>query len=183
MALILHIETSTNVCSVALSRDGFLLYEKADDGSNGNSNAAEPNVNAGYLAMLAGDNAAAETYLAKGSTSDAAGEALGNLYLKQGKYAQAVKAFGDAKSNSAGLAQLLTKDYMTAASTLSSVSKPDAMTYYLKAIIAARTNNTSLAIDNLRNAVQQDASLAKYAANDLEFKKIAANAAFQVLTK
>ena len=41
MALILHIETSTNVCSVALSRDGFLLYEKADDGSNGNSNAAE----------------------------------------------------------------------------------------------------------------------------------------------
>lgn len=169
-----------------------LAYQKGDfttakdyvqQALKANSNAAEPNVNAGYLAMLAGDNAAAETYLAKGSTSDAAGEALGNLYLKQGKYAQAVKAFGDAKSNSAGLAQLLTKDYMTAASTLSSVSKPDAMTYYLKAIIAARTNNTSLAIDNLRNAVQQDASLAKYAANDLEFKKIAANAAFQVLTK
>lgn len=169
-----------------------LAYQKGDfttakdyvqQALKANSNAAEPNVNAGYLAMLAGDNAAAETYLAKGNTSDAAGEALGNLYLKQGKYAQAVKAFGDAKSNSAGLAQLLTKDYMTAASTLSSVSKPDAMTYYLKAIIAARTNNTSLAIDNLRNAVQQDASLAKYAANDLEFKKIAANAAFQVLTK
>jgi hypothetical protein len=169
-----------------------LAYQKGDfttakdyvqQALKANSNAAEPNVNAGYLAMLAGDNAAAEAYLAKGSTSDAAGEALGNLYLKQGKYAQAVKAFGDAKSNSAGLAQLLTKDYMTAASTLSSVSKPDAMTYYLKAIIAARTNNTSLAIDNLRNAVQQDASLAKYAANDLEFKKIAANAAFQVLTK
>ena len=169
-----------------------LAYQKGDfttakdyvqQALKANSNAAEPNVNAGYLAMLAGDNAAAETYLAKGSTSDAAGEALGNLYLKQGKYAQAVKAFGDAKSNSAGLAQLLTKDYMTAASTLSSVSKPDAMTYYLKAIIAARTNNTSLAIDNLRNAVQQDASLAKYAANDLEFKKIAANAAFQELTK
>lgn len=169
-----------------------LAYQKGDfttakdyvqQALKANSNAAEPNVNAGYLAMLAGDNAAAETYLAKGSTSDAAGEALGNLYLKQGKYAQAVKAFGDAKSNSAGLAQLLTKDYMTAASTLSSVSKPDAMTYYLKAIIAARTNNTSLAIDNLRNAVQQDASLAKNAANDLEFKKIAANAAFQVLTK
>lgn len=41
MALILHIETSTNVCSVALSRDGYLLYEKYDDGSNGGSNAAE----------------------------------------------------------------------------------------------------------------------------------------------
>lgn len=30
MACILHIETSTDVCSVALSKDGFLVYEKAD---------------------------------------------------------------------------------------------------------------------------------------------------------
>lgn len=30
MACILHIETSTDVCSVAVSKDGFLLYEKAD---------------------------------------------------------------------------------------------------------------------------------------------------------
>lgn len=148
-----------------------------------NSNAAEPNVNAGLLALIDNDETAAQTYLSKGSSSEVAGEALGNLYLKQGKYAQAVKAFGDAKSNSAGLAQLLTKDYMTAASTLSSVSKPDAMTYYLKAIIAARTNNTSIALDNLRNAIQQDSSLSKYAANDLEFKKIANNATFQLLTK
>ena len=30
MACILHIETSTDVCSVAVSKDGFLLYEKED---------------------------------------------------------------------------------------------------------------------------------------------------------
>lgn len=30
MACILHIETSTNVCSVAVSKDGFLLFEKTD---------------------------------------------------------------------------------------------------------------------------------------------------------
>lgn len=30
MACILHIETSTDVCSVAVSKDGFLLYEKSD---------------------------------------------------------------------------------------------------------------------------------------------------------
>lgn len=30
MACILHIDTSTDVCSVAVSKDGFLLYEKAD---------------------------------------------------------------------------------------------------------------------------------------------------------
>ena len=148
-----------------------------------NNSAAEPNVNAGLLALLNNNLDAAQNYLSKGSASEAASEALGNLYLKQGKYAQAVKTFGDIKSNSAGLAQLLTKDYMTAASTLSSLQQPDAMTYYLKAIIAARTNNNSLALDNLKLAVKEDASLAKYAANDLEFKKIAKDAAFQILTK
>lgn len=30
MACILHIETSTDICSVAVSKDGFLLYEKTD---------------------------------------------------------------------------------------------------------------------------------------------------------
>ena len=41
MACILHIETSTNVSSVALSKDGFLLYEKEDHGDGKGSNAAE----------------------------------------------------------------------------------------------------------------------------------------------
>lgn len=41
MACILHIETSTNVCSVALSKDGFLLYEREDRGDGISSNAAE----------------------------------------------------------------------------------------------------------------------------------------------
>lgn len=148
-----------------------------------NSNAAEANVNAGFLALLNNDKATAQNFLAKGSASESANEILGNLYIKEGKYTQAVKAFGDTKSNSAGLAQLLTKDYMTAASTLSSVKNADGMTYYLKAIIAARTNNNSLAIDNLRSAIKEDSSLSKYAANDLEFKKLATDATFQALTK
>ena len=163
--------------------DFAAAQEYVNKALNVNSTAAEPNVNAGLLALLNNDLTSAQTYLSKGSNSASVGEALGNMYLKQGKYAQAVKAFGDTKSNSAGLAQLLTKDYMSAASTLSSVEKPDAMTYYLKAIIAARTNNTSIALDNLRNAVKEDSSLAGYAANDLEFKKIANNATFQLLTK
>ena len=150
---------------------------------NANTNAAEPNVNAGLLALLNNNLEEAQTYLGKGSASEASNEALGNLYLKPGQYAQAVKTFGNIKSNSAGLAQLLTKDYMTAATTLSAVQQPDAMTYYLKAIIAARTNNNSLAVDNLKLAVKEDSSLAKYAASDLEFKKIATDAAFQLLTK
>ena len=148
-----------------------------------NANAAEANVNAGLIALINNNKETAKNYLAKGSANEVANNVLGNLYLKEGNYAQAVKAFGNTKSNSAGLAQVLTKDYMTAASTLSSVTDADALTYYLKAVIAARTNNSSLAVENLKSAIKKDSSLAKYAANDLEFKKLAEDAAFKALTK
>jgi len=41
MACILHIETSTDVCSVAASKDGYLLFEKEDHGDGKSSKAAE----------------------------------------------------------------------------------------------------------------------------------------------
>jgi len=147
-----------------------------------NGSAAEPNINNGIIAMINNDLTTAQSSLSKGAANPAVSEALGNLYLKQGNFAQAVKTFGNTKSNSAALAQLLTKDYMKAAETLTQVQNDDAMTYYLKAIIAARTNNNSLAVENLKTAVSKDGSLAKYAGNDLEFKKLAEDAAFKILT-
>ncbi|MBO4729888.1 MAG: hypothetical protein J5593_00270 [Bacteroidaceae bacterium] len=136
-----------------------------------NGTAAEANVNNGLLQLLAGNVDAATQSLAKGSGAAALNEALGNLNIMQGNYAQAVKYFGQTASNSAALAQLLSKDYLTANNTLDRIAKPDAMTSYLKAIIAARTNNSELAQTCLRAAVAQDPSLATLAANDLEFKK------------
>lgn len=41
MATILHIETSTDVCSVALSKDGFRLFDTEDRGDGKGSQAAE----------------------------------------------------------------------------------------------------------------------------------------------
>ncbi len=146
------------------------------------ANAAEPNVNLGLISLLENDLATAQTYLSKGSGSAALNEALGNMYLKQGNYAQAVKSFGNTKSNSAALAQILAKDYMKGAETLAAVQKKDAMTSYLKAIIAARTNNNSLVIDNLRDAIAKDATLADYASKDLEFAKLQNDATFKTLT-
>ena len=87
-----------------------------------------------------------------------------------GDNAAAVKAFGDAKTNNAALAQILTKDYSKAKSTLAGVTAPDAMTYYISAILGARTNNDSMVNTNLRQAVKLDRSLAAKAAKDLEFK-------------
>jgi len=145
-------------------------------------NAAEPNVNLGLLALMDNDVTSAQNYLAKGTESNALNEALGNLYLKQGNYAQAVKSFGDVKSNSAALAQILSKDYMKAAETLNGVQKADAMTSYLKSIIAVRTNNNDIAVDNLREAIGKDETLSDYAAKDLEFVKLRNDATFKVLT-
>lgn len=135
-------------------------------------NAPEANVNSGLLALVEGNTEAATQSLAKGSNALGLNEALGNLALLQGNYAQATKYFGKDASNSAALTKLLTKDYLGAASTLNAVAMPDAMTSYLKAIIAARTDNAELALSNLKAAIEQDKSLADYASKDLEFAKL-----------
>ena len=76
-------------------------------------------------------------------------------------------------SNSAALAQILNKNYQAAATTLNNVANPDAMTDYLKAVLNARQGNNSAAATALRAAVAKDASLAAYAAKDLELRNVA----------
>ncbi len=134
-----------------------------------NSSADEPQVNLGLIALLEGDNTAASKYLGAATGSSQASEALGLYYLNQGETANAVRAFGDTKSNNAALAQILNKDYSKAKSTLAAVNNPDATTYYLMAVLGARTNNESMLNTNLKKAVSLDSSLATRAASDLEF--------------
>ena len=145
--------------------------------------SAEANMNMGLIALTKGDKAAAESYLGKASGAKELNEALGNLYVAQGQYDRAVNAFGDTKTNSAALAQILAKDYNKAKSTLSSIAKPDAYTDYLMAVVGARTNNTSMVTENLKKAVAKDSSLAKKAASDLEFSKYFTNADFMNIIK
>ena len=138
-----------------------------------NANAPEVNANLGLCELVKGNVAAAESYLGKATGANAANEALGNLYIKQGQYDRAVNAFGDAKTNSAAQAQILAKDYNKAKATLSAIKNPDAMTDYLMAIVGARTNNASLVSSSFKSAIAKDASMAQRAANDREFAKFA----------
>ena len=138
-----------------------------------NANAPEVNANLGLVELVKNNVAAAETYLGKATGANAANEALGNLYIKQGQYQRAVNAFGDAKTNSAAQAQILAKDYNKAKATLQAVENKDAMTDYLMAIVGARTNNESLVKSSIKSAIAKDASLATKAANDREFAKFA----------
>ncbi|MBQ5731300.1 MAG: tetratricopeptide repeat protein, partial [Bacteroidaceae bacterium] len=146
-------------------------------------NAPEVNVNLGYLALLDGNVADAETYMAKGSAAKVGNEALGNLYIAQGQYVRAASMFEGQASNSAALAQLLNKDYSTAKNTLAAIKNPDATTYYITAVLGARTDNAALLYDGLRKSIKLDPSMAVKALGDLEFSKYVASDAFQSIIK
>ncbi len=143
----------------------------------------EVNMNLGLISLIKGDKAAAEAYFGKAAGTKELGESMGNLYIAQGQYERAVNSFGDSKTNSAALAQILAKDYNKAKNTLANVERPDAYTDYLMAVLGARTNNSSMVTSSLKSAVAKDPSLAKKAATDLEFAKYFTNADFMSIAK
>lgn len=134
-----------------------------------NPSAAEPQMNLGLVALLDKDYRQANQKLGNAAGLDELGGALGTYYILTGDNAAAVKAFGNTKSNNAALAQILTKDYSKAKSTLAGITNPDATTYYLLAILGARTNNDQMIATNLRQAIKLDKSMKQRALDDLEF--------------
>ncbi|MBQ5750823.1 MAG: hypothetical protein IIV86_05795 [Bacteroidaceae bacterium] len=96
---------------------------------------------------------------------------MGVFYLKNGDDNAAVKSFGDSKSNNAALAQIMVNDYNKARTTLAAIPTPDATTYYLLAVLGARTNNQQMVTSNLRQSFRLDANMRDKAAKDMEFAK------------
>ena len=170
---------------------GELAYAKADYDTADKyfakaasiKDAPEVNMNRGLVALVNGDKESAQVYFGKASGAKELNESLGNLSIMTGEYDKAVNQLGDAKTNSAALAQILQKDYTKAKNTLDNVENPDATTSYLKAVLGARTNNETMVISNLKDAIAKDASYAKRAATDMEFAKYFNNSEFQALVK
>ena len=133
-------------------------------------NATEPQMNLGLISLMNKDYRQANQKFGAAAGLEELNDAMGTYYLMTGDATAAVKAFGDAKTNNAALAQILAKDYSKAKSTLAGIANPDATTYYITAILGARTNNDAMVNNNLRQAVRLDRSLAAKAAKDLEFR-------------
>ena len=133
-----------------------------------NSNAPEANANLGLISLLNGDVANAENYIAKATGANGLNNVLGSLNIAKGNYAEAAKNLKDSFNNTAALAEILNKNYATAAVVLNGIKNRDAMTDYLQAILSARQGNTSAAANFLKDAIQKNPKLAGYAANDLE---------------
>ena len=121
------------------------------------------------IAIQNGQFQDAEMFISKGVNANNFDEALGHLYLAQAKYPQASAKFAKSANNSAVLSHIMSQDYADGLKILNNIKNPDAMTYYLRAILAARMENASEVKENLDKAIELDNSLAKRAANDAEF--------------
>ena len=133
--------------------------------------SGEAQMNLGLVSLLNKNYKEATAKFGNAAGVPALGDALGVYYMKQGDYNSAIRAFGDSKTNNAALAQILNKDYSKAKNTLSGVVHPNATTFYITAILGARTNNEKMVMNNLRQAIKLDNTLAAKAQNDLEFAK------------
>ena len=175
--------TWNNIGMMAFKAGDLAKAEQMFNKSNSIKNNASANMNLGLIALTKGDQAKAQQLFGNAAGVNELSEALGVLYLEQGEYAKAVNSFGSVKTNNAALAQILVKDYSKASQTLNGVANPDAVTSYLKAVVAARTNDANGVINNLKAAIAADKNMAKEAAIDLEFAKYATNSDFAALVK
>jgi len=139
-----------------------------------NPNMPEANLNLGLVALNNGDIESAEAYLGKAGLCPEYGEAMGTLMTNEGNYATACDYFGDTKSNNAAVAQICANNYSNAKSILESLETKDATTYYLLAIVGARTNSVEAVRSNLKQAIAKDGDMKAKALNDIEFAKYTA---------
>jgi Flp pilus assembly protein TadD len=140
--------------------------------------------NLGVIAFQEGDAKTAEDLY---TSALAAGETvnynLGIIRIMQGKYAEAMNYFGNTNEINAALAKVLAKEHEAALTTLNNVKSEDALVYYLKAIIGARTQNTDMLFTNLRAAAAKSADLKANAVKDLEFAKYFQDATFKSIVQ
>ena len=162
-----------NLCVLAYNEGDYSEAKKyAEKALEKDANNADAKCNLGMIALVEGDVRTAETYISQASGAANYQEALGNLHLVEGKYAQAEQDFGSTVSNSAALAQLLNKNYSAASSTLDSVDPADGTTDYLKAIVYARQGNNDAAATALKSAISKDSYYEDYSADDLELVNV-----------
>jgi DNA-binding transcriptional regulator YbjK len=135
------------------------------------------------VALAEGNVKDAETYVSRATSAPNYNELVGNLNVAKGNFAAAAQNLKGAKTNSTALAEILTKNYTEAEKTLANVKKADAMTDYLKAVLAARTGKANEAVKHLKNAIQKEPSLKEHAAKNLDFVTLFNDNAFLNLVK
>ncbi len=146
--------------------------------------------NLGVCAFMEGDlKAAKEFYAAAAGAGKEVSYNQALICTKKGNYEKALNLFASSKFNTFNfaLAKMLnysnTKNadvFDAALGILSKVEDQDAANvYYLKAILGARKQDKDLLLNNLRTAVEKDASYKEYAKKDIEFAQYKDDAGYK----
>lgn len=168
----------------------YLMTNKIEDAKAAfeRANKANPNNpivmnNMGAVVAKSGDRRAAMDYYNKANGAGAeVNYNKGIVLVRDGKYADAVTAMGSYKGFNLALAQLLNGNPESVNATIDASSEKDmAMSYYLKAIAAARKGDAS-GLSSLKTAIEKDGSLKAMAKDDCEFLKWRDNADFKGMT-
>lgn len=94
----------------------------------------------------------------------------GLVAIQNGDYASAISSMGSANTFNVALAKMLNGDNTGAKAAIDNSNDDSAIAFYLKAIIAARMNNSADVVSNLTTAIEKDGSLKEKAMEDLEFR-------------
>jgi len=176
--------TSNNVGCIYLMQnklnDAEAQFKKADAASANNPIIKN---NLAICARWKGDRVTAMDLL---KNATAAGSEvkynMGIIEIQNGNYAAAVANFGTENTFNAGLAKLLNGNSEAAMSTVDKSTEADAaLSFYLKAVAGARQGKADVAVNNLKSAIQKDASFKQMAKDDVEFIKLRENADFKGL--
>ena len=107
-----------NIATMFFKRGDYAKAKQSlDRAAQVNPSAPEVSMNKALFAIMDNDLNAANELLGRSAGAAGLDEAMGLYNLLQGNYNQAVGAYGQSKSNNAGLAQLLVRDYNKAKQT------------------------------------------------------------------
>lgn len=161
--------------------DAQASFARADELSDGDKAVKN---NMGVLAVKQGDLAKGFEYfeIAQGAGPEVKYN-MGTVKVKEGDYPTAVEMFGSNKTFNAALAKLLAGDVDGALSVANEIEEQDASVDYLKAVIGARQKNYDMIMNNLKSAIDKDASFKERAKKDLEFADFSDDSTFESIVK
>lgn len=127
------------------------------------------NYNNGLIALANGDIAKAEEFFGNaGGVGSSLNYANGVIAIMKGNYKKAAELYGNSASNNAALANILNNNNGAARKALQNVENPNATTAYLKAVLAARTNNAK-EFEAAKADFEKCPALKERATKDVEF--------------
>lgn len=148
---------------VDLARSAFNRAYELGNGMN------EVAANLCLLTFSQRNLAEAGAYLQKAEGATFYNEAKGNFLVAEGKYGSATAILSGSSSNTSILAHVLNQEFLVASRLLEKKNPKNAMTYYLQAMLGAKSENRGLLESGLRQLRKTDGRLYRAAKASDEF--------------